>query len=189
MGRYGVSFTLYIIRVATCLGLFFVLLWHYFSVHHVETSLKFLTRALPAVVCPEIIGRFAAYGGLKHLEETSRYFVGRHVRRIARNEMIGGCVISSARPAHLHIEDGIVHLSHYSLASGEHRRFLMIEERQPKVDVCPLRSLVADISADVTHALSAAFHNITQRIVLRNRTAVLLMRADALEEIVECLVA
>ena len=140
-------------------------------------------------MCPQIVGWFAAYGVLKHLEEAACYLVGRHVGWGACYKPVGGCVVAAARPAHLHIEHGVVHLAHDALATCKDRSVPVVEERQPQVDVGPLGALVANVAAHVAHTLAAPVDNVSQRLVLWYRTPVGLVRPYLPEQVVEHLVA
>ena len=64
----------------------------------------------------------------------------------------------------------------------------MIEERKPQVDVLPLRSLVADVAEDAHDALVLVIHQIAEDFFLGHHHAILLVRTDALEELVEGMV-
>ena len=65
----------------------------------------------------------------------------------------------------------------------------MVEERKPQVDVLPLGSLVADVAEDAADVLALVIYQITEDVLLRDRHSVFFVRADALEEFVEGLVA
>ena len=64
----------------------------------------------------------------------------------------------------------------------------MIEERKPQVDVLPLRSLVADVAEDAHDALALVIHQVAEDVFLGHHYAILLVRTDALEELVEGMV-
>ena len=105
------------------------------------------------------------------------------------DELVGCRVVASLRARHLYIEHGIVHLSHDSLATRKHWGFGMVEERKPQVDVLPLGTLVADVAEDAADVLALVIYQITEDVLLRDRHSVFFVRADALEEFVEGLVA
>jgi len=162
---------------------------YYFSMFHPVMFIKLLLGSLPSVVAPEIIRRILADGLFQHLEEAAGYLMLWQGVGLSGDELVSGGVVASLRTAHLHIEHGIVHLPHDAFASRKHRGLGMVEERQPKVDVLPLRSLVADVAEDAHDALALVIHEIAEDVFLGHYHAILLVGADVLEEFVESMVA
>ena len=77
---------------------------------------------------PQVIGWVLADGLFEHLEETTSNLVLRERVGLSGDELVGSCIVTSLRTAHLHIEYGIVHLSHDSLATRKYWGLGMIEE-------------------------------------------------------------
>ena len=103
---------------------------HGLAVHYHVFFVELFVTALPSVVGPEIVSRFAADGLFEELEEVSGEFVLFPFCRIARDKVERGCVISSLGSFKVDIEHGIVHLSHDALRTRKHS-CVMIEEVQP----------------------------------------------------------
>ena len=135
------------------------------SAVHLESPVKLLVRAFPPVVAPEIEAGVAADGLLQHLEETYGYLVVGQFGRLVGNKAEGADVSSAARPLHVDIEHGIVHLPHYALASGEDG-CVVVEEWQPEMDIVPFRRLVGDVSEEPHPLLAPVFDEIAQDFVL-----------------------
>jgi len=70
-------------------------------------------------VSPEIVGRLAADVGFEQFEETAgdEEFVG--LGGLGSNEMVGAYVVATTGALHVDIEDGVVHLAHDALGTGE----------------------------------------------------------------------
>lgn len=162
---------------------------NYFSIYNLVSFVKLLLGSLPAVVSPEIIRWILTYGFFKHLEETTGNLMFWERIWLSGDEFVSGSIVASLRTTHLYVEYGIIHLSHDSLATRKHGSLRMVEERKPKMDVLPLGTLVADIAKDTHHAFSLVIYEIAENIFLRHHDAVCLMRANALEELIEGMVA
>lgn len=146
-----------------------------------------LMRPFPSVVAPQIEARVAAYGLFEHLEETFCYFVVWQSGRGVADELEGADVFAAARTLHVNIKYGVVHLSHYALATGEDGS-VVVKERQPQVDIAPLWRLVGDVSEEPHAFFPSVCYEIAQNILLRDAHAALGM-AQRAEQFVENLAA
>ena len=140
--------------------------------------------ALPVVVAPEIVFGLTADGFLQHGKELACDAKLRQRIRLAGDEMVGTRIVATPRTPHLHIEDGIVHLAHDALGSREDRR-VVVQERQPAMDILPLGCLVGDIAEDRPPPFLPEFDELSEDVFLRDGDHIGLRRSYTAEEIVK----
>ena len=135
------------------------------SVFNLELFVKLLPRAFPAVVAPQIEARLAPYGLLEHDKELFGYLKLRHFAGLVGHELEGVDIFSAFGAFNVDVEHGVVHLAHYALGAREHR-CVVVEERQPQVDVAVAGCLVGYVAEEIHEVLAAERHEISQYVLL-----------------------
>ena len=124
-------------------------------------------RPLPSVMRPEVVLRCPSNRFLQHLEELSRQCIFLQLSWLYSHPFERTDILSPFRTFHIDIEHRIVHFPYDPLCAGKHRR-VMIQERQPQMDIFPLRILVSDIAEQRHPLLFSVFSQIAKNLLRSN---------------------
>ena len=82
---------------------------------------------------------------------------------MGREYFEGTYILTSFRTTHLCVEHGVIHLSHNTFTTSKDRGVVM-QERQPQMDILPFRCLVADIAEERTAIITTKVYEIAENI-------------------------
>ena len=131
-------------------------------------------RPLPSVMRPEVVLRCPTNRFLEHLEELSCQCIFLQLSWRITHPLESTDILPPFRSFHIDIEHRIVHFPYDSLCAGKHRR-VMIQERQPQMDILPLRILISDIAEQRHPLLLSVFSQIAKNLLLGDTSTLFLL--------------